>query len=53
MGAFMGAVKWGLISAVGAAGAYAVSPLFRGLTLQFKVYLWMCPTTIGSMVEAD
>jgi len=25
----------------------------RGLTIQFRVYLWMCPTTIGSMVEAD
>jgi len=53
VGALIGAVKWGAISAVGGMGAYYFSPLFRGLTVQFRVYLWMCPTTIGSMLEAD
>ncbi|KAF8538240.1 hypothetical protein BDD12DRAFT_843611 [Trichophaea hybrida] len=53
MGALQGATKWGIISALGAVGCYFASPLFRGLTIQFRVYLWMCPTTIGSMMEAD
>jgi len=53
MGALAGAAKWGIISALGAVGCYFALPLFRGLTIQFRVYLWMCPTTIGSMMEAD
>jgi len=52
-GAIYGAVKWGIISAFGCGLAYAASPMFRNLTLQFRVYLWMCPTTVGSMVNAD
>ncbi|KAI5849480.1 hypothetical protein DFP73DRAFT_591743 [Morchella snyderi] len=52
-GAANGAARWGAISVVAGVIAYFTSPLFRGLTPQFKVYLWMCPTTIGSMVEAD
>ncbi|KAI5803194.1 hypothetical protein EDC01DRAFT_646193 [Geopyxis carbonaria] len=53
LGAVKGAAKWGTLSALAGVGAYFFSPIFRGLTLQFRVYLWMCPTTIGSMVEAD
>ncbi|RPB16047.1 hypothetical protein P167DRAFT_532519 [Morchella conica CCBAS932] len=52
-GAVNGAARWGAVSVVAGVIAYFTSPLFRGLTPQFKVYLWMCPTTIGSMVEAD
>ncbi|TGZ83108.1 hypothetical protein EX30DRAFT_339339 [Ascodesmis nigricans] len=52
-GAIHGAVKWGLISAFAVTGASILSPVVRGLTIQFRVYLWMCPTAVGSMVEAD
>ncbi|KAI5854730.1 hypothetical protein BZA05DRAFT_248438 [Tricharina praecox] len=53
IGALVGAAKWGAVSLAGVALAHAFSPLVRNLTIQFRVYLWMCPTTIGSMVEAD
>lgn len=38
-GAVSGAVKWGLASAVLGGIGYAVSPIYRGLTIQFKVYV--------------
>lgn len=38
-GALYGAAKWGLASAVLGGVGYAVSPLYRGLTIQFKVYV--------------
>jgi hypothetical protein len=38
-GAIYGAAKWGLASAVLGGVGYAVSPLYRGLTIQFKVYV--------------
>jgi len=53
IGALVGAAKWGAVSLAGVVLAHTFSPLVRGLTIQFRVYLWMCPTTIGSMVEAD
>lgn len=37
-GAVAGAVKWGIGSALLGAIGYAVSPVYRGLTIQFKVY---------------
>jgi hypothetical protein len=46
-------IKWGALSVLAGTAAYFASPLFRGLTVQFKVYLWMCPTVVGSMVETD
>jgi len=45
--------QWGTFSLLAGALAYLSSPIFRNLTVQFKVYLWMCPTVVGSMIEAD
>lgn len=36
-GAGIGAVKWGFASAVLGGIAYAMSPVYKGLTVQFKV----------------
>lgn len=36
-GAIAGAAKWGLATAVLGGIGYAVSPVYRGLTIQFKV----------------
>ncbi|KAH0151460.1 hypothetical protein KCU67_g10259, partial [Aureobasidium melanogenum] len=33
--------------------AYAYSPVYRGLTVQFKVFLQMSGMIFGSVVEAD
>ncbi|KAI0834660.1 hypothetical protein F5Y06DRAFT_300515 [Hypoxylon sp. FL0890] len=52
-GAAVGAVKWGAASAVLGGLGYMFSPLYRGLTLQFKVYLQMSGMIVGSMIEAD
>ncbi|KAK5146643.1 hypothetical protein BJ546DRAFT_1002533 [Cryomyces antarcticus] len=52
-GAVAGAARWGLYSGLAAAAAFAFSPLYRGLTVQFKVFLQMSGMTFGSMVEAD
>ena len=38
-GAIYGALKWGAVTAVLGGIGYAVSPLYRGLTVQFKVYV--------------
>ncbi|KAF2171080.1 hypothetical protein M409DRAFT_19051 [Zasmidium cellare ATCC 36951] len=46
-------VKWGLFSAVAAGVAFTFSPLYRGLTIQMKVFLQMSGMTFGSIVEAD
>ncbi|KAI2466081.1 hypothetical protein F4781DRAFT_407132 [Annulohypoxylon bovei var. microspora] len=52
-GAAVGAVKWGAASAVLGGFGYVFSPLYRGLTVQFKVYLQMSGMIVGSMIEAD
>ncbi|KAI1799970.1 hypothetical protein F4811DRAFT_541457 [Daldinia bambusicola] len=52
-GAAVGAVKWGAASAVLGGLGYVFSPLYRGLTVQFKVYLQMSGMILGSMIEAD
>ncbi|KAI5924163.1 hypothetical protein F4810DRAFT_709879 [Camillea tinctor] len=52
-GAAVGAVKWGLASAVLGGIGYATSPVYRGLTIQFKVYIQMSGMILGSMIEAD
>lgn len=52
-GAAVGAVKWGAASAVLGGIGYIFSPLYRGLTPQFKVYLQMSGMILGSMIEAD
>ncbi|KAK5111257.1 hypothetical protein LTR62_005285 [Meristemomyces frigidus] len=59
-GAVTGAAKWGLFSGAASGLGYAFSPMYRGLTIQFKakltanqVFLLMSGMTIGSMIEAD
>jgi len=52
-GAVVGAAKWGVFSAVAGLAAFQFSPLYRGLTFQFKVFLQMSGMTFGSIVEAD
>ncbi|EAQ90690.1 hypothetical protein CHGG_02625 [Chaetomium globosum CBS 148.51] len=52
-GAVVGAVKWGLATAVLGGIGYAMSPVYRGLTIQFKVYIQMSGMVLGSMIEAD
>nr|OQO20654.1 hypothetical protein B0A51_10661 [Rachicladosporium sp. CCFEE 5018] len=52
-GAVVGAAKWGIFSAAAGLAGYTFSPLYRGLTFQFKVFLQMSGMTAGSMIEAD
>ncbi|KAI1856093.1 hypothetical protein JX265_011808 [Neoarthrinium moseri] len=52
-GAVMGAVKWGIASAALGGVGYHFWPVYRGLTVQFKVYLQMSGMILGSMIEAD
>ncbi|KAG8630053.1 hypothetical protein KVT40_001672 [Elsinoe batatas] len=52
-GAVAGAARWGLFGAVAAGLGYALSPMYRGLTLQFKAFLQMSSMTFGSIIEAD
>ncbi|KAF2750252.1 hypothetical protein M011DRAFT_465031 [Sporormia fimetaria CBS 119925] len=52
-GAVTGAAKWGLFAAVAAGVAYNFSPVYRSLTVQFKVYIQMSGMILGSMIEAD
>ncbi|KAF8427466.1 hypothetical protein EV426DRAFT_590142 [Tirmania nivea] len=52
-GGMIGCLKWSIYSVLGGLISYRFSPVFRNLTPQFKVYLFMCPVTIGGMVEAD
>ncbi|WPG97461.1 Hypothetical protein R9X50_00023700 [Acrodontium crateriforme] len=52
-GAVVGAAKWGAFSAVAAGVAFMYSPIYRGLTFQFKVFIQMSGMTLGSMIEAD
>ncbi|KAL7625240.1 hypothetical protein AAE478_004455 [Parahypoxylon ruwenzoriense] len=52
-GAAVGAVKWGAATAVLGGLGYVFSPLYRGLTIQFRVYIQMSGMIVGSMIEAD
>ncbi|KAF2639033.1 hypothetical protein P280DRAFT_499800 [Massarina eburnea CBS 473.64] len=52
-GASWGALKWGAFSAVAGGVAYAMSPIYRSLTIQFKVYIQMSGMILGGMIEAD
>ncbi|KAB2576481.1 hypothetical protein DIS24_g911 [Lasiodiplodia hormozganensis] len=52
-GAAVGAAKWGIASAVLGGAGYVFSPIYRGLTIQFKVFLQMSGMIFGSIVEAD
>lgn len=52
-GAVVGAAKWGIFAAIAGALAYKFSPVYRGITIQFKVFLQMSGMVTGSMIEAD
>ncbi|WQF79787.1 Putative respiratory complex factor Rcf3 [Colletotrichum destructivum] len=52
-GAVTGAVRWGAGAAVLGAFAWRFSPLYKGLTIQFKIYMQMSAMVLGSMLEAD
>ncbi|KAF2738560.1 hypothetical protein EJ04DRAFT_509448 [Polyplosphaeria fusca] len=52
-GAVSGAAKYGAFAAVAGGLAYGFSPLYRGLTVQFKVYIQMSCMILGGMLEAD
>ncbi|KAF5659177.1 imidazoleglycerol-phosphate dehydratase [Fusarium heterosporum] len=52
-GGVAGALKWGVGAAVLGAAGYIWSPLYRSMTVQFKVYLQMCGMVPGGMIEAD
>ncbi|KAF1957361.1 hypothetical protein CC80DRAFT_42752 [Byssothecium circinans] len=52
-GASWGAFKWGIFSAAAGGLAFALSPIYRSLTIQFKVYIQMSGMILGGMLEAD
>ncbi|KAI3321786.1 hypothetical protein HD806DRAFT_147106 [Xylariaceae sp. AK1471] len=52
-GAGVGALKWGTASALLGGLGYVMSPVYRGLTIQFKVYIQMSSMILGGMIEAD
>ncbi|CAK7223916.1 hypothetical protein SCUCBS95973_005341 [Sporothrix curviconia] len=52
-GAVSGAAKYGVAFALLGGLGYAMSPIYRGLTIQFKVYIQMSGMVVGSMLEAD
>lgn len=46
-GAVYGAIKWGAVTAALGGMGYALSPIYRGLTIQFKVYVdHRCPNSL-------
>ncbi|KAJ8105113.1 hypothetical protein ONZ43_g7555 [Nemania bipapillata] len=52
-GAGTGALKWGAAAAVLGGLGYTMSPIYRGLTVQFKVYIQMSSMILGGMIGAD
>jgi len=52
-GAVIGAARWGLGFAALGTAAYFYTPVYRNLTVQFKVFIQMSGMTFGGMVEAD
>ncbi|KAM3071942.1 hypothetical protein ACMFMF_007339 [Clarireedia jacksonii] len=52
-GALSGGAKWGLFAAALGTAGYAISPIYRGLTIQFKVFIQMGFMVLGSSIEAD
>ncbi|CCU77443.1 unnamed protein product [Blumeria hordei] len=52
-GAVAGAAKWGLSCAALGGVGYCISPIYRGLTVQFKVFLQMSGMILGACLEAD
>ncbi|TGJ80913.1 hypothetical protein E0Z10_g7867 [Xylaria hypoxylon] len=52
-GAGWGALKFGTVSAFLSGLGFAMSPIYRGLTIQFKVYIQMSSMILGGMIHAD
>ncbi|KYK58707.1 hypothetical protein DCS_05724 [Drechmeria coniospora] len=52
-GALIGAAKWGAGAALLGVIGYVWSPIYKGTTVQFKVYLQMSGMVLGGMIEAD
>ncbi|MCJ1439138.1 hypothetical protein MMC27_008529 [Xylographa pallens] len=52
-GAAVGATKYGLPLALLALVGLSISPVYRALTVQFKLFIQMSGMTLGGMVEAD
>ncbi|ESZ91971.1 hypothetical protein SBOR_7628 [Sclerotinia borealis F-4128] len=52
-GAVAGSAKWGLFAAALGGAGYAFSPIYRGLTIQFKVFIQMGFMVMGGSLEAD
>ncbi|TLD16251.1 uncharacterized protein PgNI_01962 [Pyricularia grisea] len=49
----VGAARWGVGFAILGGIGYAISPIYRGLTIQFKTYIQMSGMVFGGMIEAD
>jgi hypothetical protein len=49
-GAVYGAIKWGTATAMLGGLGYLVSPIYRGLTIQFKVYAPLLSNANTSML---
>ncbi|MCJ1476841.1 hypothetical protein MMC13_005510 [Lambiella insularis] len=52
-GAAIGAVKYGLPLALLSVTGLYISPVYRALTIQFKLFIQMSGMTLGGMIEAD
>ncbi|KAL8887707.1 MAG: hypothetical protein Q9215_004744 [Flavoplaca cf. flavocitrina] len=52
-GAAVGAAKFGIVTAFLGLGGTLFSPIYRALTIQFKVYLQVSGMTLGGWIEAD
>ncbi|KAI9052305.1 hypothetical protein LZ554_003659 [Drepanopeziza brunnea f. sp. 'monogermtubi'] len=52
-GAVVGAAKWGFFSAILGGVGWRISPIYKGLTIQFKVFIQMSGMILGACLEAD
>ncbi|CCE27664.1 hypothetical protein E4U22_003973 [Claviceps purpurea] len=52
-GALVGAAKWGLGAAVLGAIGYKWWPVYRGTTIQYKIYLQLSGMILGGMLGAE
>ncbi|KAL8816513.1 MAG: hypothetical protein Q9223_004495 [Gallowayella weberi] len=52
-GAVVGAAKFGIITAVIGFAGTIFSPIYRSLTIQFKVFIQMSGMMLGGWIEAD
>ncbi|KAL8796591.1 MAG: hypothetical protein Q9182_007320 [Xanthomendoza sp. 2 TL-2023] len=52
-GGVVGAAKYGIITAVLGFTATLFSPIYRSLTIQFKVFIQMSGMMLGGWLEAD